>query len=39
MGVLESALGTGVKQSRASLSINQLSSLSIIVIPAFLQAK
>lgn len=39
MGVPESAPGTGVKQSWASLSVNQLSSLSITVILAFLRAK
>lgn len=39
MGVPESAPGTGGKQSRASLSVNRLSSVSITVIPAFLWAK
>lgn len=39
MGVPKRAPGTVVKQSWASRSVNQLSSLGIAVIPAFLRAK
>lgn len=38
-GVPESAPGARVKQSWASRGINQLSSLGIGAIPAFLRAK